>query len=220
VNNPEQAQDESNNGNQWNASYPDGGNFWSDYNGVDLLSGSDQDQEGSDGIGDTLFTIEGGSNNDYFPLIEALVMDIVSPSILSTYPEDGATDVNLSTEITIEFSESMEVEYVESAILISPEVNYSSHWNNSYRTLTINFSEPLFHETLYSISINTNAKDLAGNSLENQYDFEFTTVAKPVDEPEKEKQDSSMPFLPIILLIAIAIIIIILVLVKKKKVLK
>jgi parallel beta-helix repeat protein len=221
VNNQEQVQDDSNNGNQWNTSYPDGGNFWSDYDGVDLLSGSNQDQEGSDGIGDTPFTIEGGSNNDYYPLIEALFMDVVHPLVISTYPEDEATNVNLSSEIIIEFSESMNVESVESAILILPDVNYLLLWNNENRTLIINITENLSHETLYSISINTNARDLADNSLEHHYEFEFTTEAKPVEEPEKDEEDSSMPLLPIILLIAIAmIIIIILVLVKKKKALR
>lgn len=217
VNNQEQAQDGSNNGNQWNTSYPDGGNFWSDYNEVDMHSGADQDQEGSDGIGDTSYTIEGGSNNDYYPLIEALFMDVVSPSVISTYPTDEATDVNLSIEIIIEFSESMDMESVASAIFMSSDITYSLLWTNSNRTLTLDLSEPLSHETLYSISITTNAKDLAGNSLENQYNFKFTTVVEPVDEPI-EKEGSSIPFLPLILLIAIAIIIlIILIFVKKKR---
>jgi parallel beta-helix repeat protein len=216
VNNQEQAQDDSNSGNKWNTSYPDGGNFWSDYNGVDLYSGTDQDQEGSDGIGDTSYTIEGGSNKDYYPLIEALFMDIVPPSILSTSPNNEATNVNLSIEIIIEFSESMDVESVASAIIISPDITYSLLWADSNRTLTIDTSENLSHKTLYSIFITTSAKDPSGNSLENQYGFSFTTVAKPVVEPE-EKEDSSMPILPIILLIAIAIIIIILLFIVKKK---
>jgi parallel beta-helix repeat protein len=217
VNNQEQASDDSNNGNQWNTSYPEGGNFWSDYNGVDMHSGPNQDQEGSDGIGDASYTIEGGSNNDHYPLIEALYMDIVPPSIISTYPNNEATDVNLSIEITIEFSESMDVCSVESAIFISPEITYSLQWTNSNKTLTLDFSEPLSQKTLYSISITTNAKDLAGNSLENQYNFEFTTMVEPVDEP-KEKEQSTIPILPLILLIAIAIIIIVvLILVKKKR---
>jgi parallel beta-helix repeat protein len=218
VKNLQQAQDESNNGNQWNASYPDGGNFWSNYDGVDEHSGSNQDQDGSDGIGDTSYSIGGGSNKDYYPLIEALFMDVVHPSVISTYPEDEAIDVNLSSDIIISFSESMDMESVESAIIIIPDTNYSSLWNNSDKTLTIDFSEPLSYETIYSISITIAAKDLADNSLQNLYEFSFTTVAEPVVEPDKEEEDSSLPLLPIILLIMIAlIIIIVLVIVKKKR---
>jgi len=39
--------------------YPSGGNYWSDYQGVDLYSGPNQDQPGSDGIGDTPYSIHG-----------------------------------------------------------------------------------------------------------------------------------------------------------------
>ena len=43
--------------NAWNDDYPTGGNYWSDYIGVDLYSGPNQDLPGSDGIGDTPYTI-------------------------------------------------------------------------------------------------------------------------------------------------------------------
>jgi parallel beta-helix repeat protein len=40
--------------NSWDNGYPSGGNYWSDYNGTDLYSGtSPQSEVGSDGIGDT-----------------------------------------------------------------------------------------------------------------------------------------------------------------------
>lgn len=43
--------------NLWDNSYPSGGNYWSDYTGQDLKSGLNQDQHGSDGIGDTYYPI-------------------------------------------------------------------------------------------------------------------------------------------------------------------
>jgi parallel beta-helix repeat protein len=54
--------------NSWDIGYQSGGNYWSDYAGVDKRSGPDQDQPGSDGIGDTPYDIEGGGNRDRFPL--------------------------------------------------------------------------------------------------------------------------------------------------------
>jgi len=41
----------------WDNGYPDGGNFWSDYNGTDLYSGQFQNESGSDGIGDSQYNI-------------------------------------------------------------------------------------------------------------------------------------------------------------------
>jgi len=58
-------------GTNWNwfdAGYPSGGNYWSDYTGVDFYSGSYQNITGSDGIGDTPYIID-ANNIDRYPLI-------------------------------------------------------------------------------------------------------------------------------------------------------
>lgn len=57
--------------NFWNSSYPTGGNYWSGYNGTDVHSGPNQDQPGSDGIGDTPYTAFASPREivDNFPLM-------------------------------------------------------------------------------------------------------------------------------------------------------
>lgn len=52
----------------WNNTYPFGGNYWDNYAGVDLYDGPLQDQAGSDGIGDTNYTIY-LDKVDYYPLM-------------------------------------------------------------------------------------------------------------------------------------------------------
>lgn len=54
--------------NHWDDGYPYGGNFWSDYPGEDIKKGKNQDVPGSDGIGDTNYTIDSDSV-DHYPLI-------------------------------------------------------------------------------------------------------------------------------------------------------
>ncbi len=67
LNNIIQAIDTNGTNNSWN-NYPNGGNFWSDYTGVDNCSGPDQDMcPGPDGLGDTPYVFN--HNRDYFPLM-------------------------------------------------------------------------------------------------------------------------------------------------------
>jgi len=54
--------------NTWDDAYPSGGNYWSDYAGVDVKSGPNQNQPGSDGIGDTPYVID-ADNRDRYPFM-------------------------------------------------------------------------------------------------------------------------------------------------------
>ena len=54
--------------NVWDDDYPSGGNYWSDYAGMDLFSGPFQNETGSDGIGDTLYAID-ANNTDNYPFM-------------------------------------------------------------------------------------------------------------------------------------------------------
>lgn len=69
LNNVKQADTDAESTNAWDDGYPNGGNYWSDYTGVDLNSGPYQNTTGSDGIGDTPYTINTG-NNDNYPLMK------------------------------------------------------------------------------------------------------------------------------------------------------
>ena len=54
--------------NAWDDGYPSGGNYWSDYSGVDLYRGPYQNETGSDRIGDTPYDID-ENNRDNYPLM-------------------------------------------------------------------------------------------------------------------------------------------------------
>jgi parallel beta-helix repeat protein len=76
--------------NVWDDGYPSGGNYWSDYSGVDSNNGLYQNLTGSDGIGDTPYAIDGG-NQDNYPLMSPYVdvsEDNTPPTTSDNY--DGA----------------------------------------------------------------------------------------------------------------------------------
>lgn len=64
----------------WDNGYPSGGNYWSDYSGVDLQNGPNQNQPGSDGIGDTPYNTS-ESNQDNYPLMQVFTNIHVQPTL-------------------------------------------------------------------------------------------------------------------------------------------
>jgi parallel beta-helix repeat protein len=54
--------------NFWDDGYPSGGNYWSNYAGIDLYSGPYQNETGSDGICDSFYNID-ENNQDNYPLM-------------------------------------------------------------------------------------------------------------------------------------------------------
>ena len=71
--------------NTWDNGYPSGGNYWSNYNGTDLLRGANQNVPGSDGIGDTPYIID-GNNTDHYPLMGPYGPTANTGSNISVYP--------------------------------------------------------------------------------------------------------------------------------------
>ncbi len=105
--------------NIWDIGYPSGGNYWDDYAGVDFFGGPNQDQPGSDGIGDTPYIID-ADNIDHYPLMnpysplpadvnEDLIVDIQDIALVvlcfgscPTHPRwDPVADVNRDGQINI-----------------------------------------------------------------------------------------------------------------------
>jgi len=79
----------------WDDGYPYGGNYWSDYAGVDLHNGPYQNETGSDGIGDTPYIID-ENNQDNYPL-----MNPWAPSVEPrtwTVDDDAPADFSLIQE--------------------------------------------------------------------------------------------------------------------------
>ncbi|UCE39135.1 MAG: right-handed parallel beta-helix repeat-containing protein [Thermoplasmata archaeon] len=71
INNYYPAFDYTYNGVQWDNGYPSGGNYWSDYSGVDENHGPGQNISGSDGIGDSSYIYFWGETEveDRYPLM-------------------------------------------------------------------------------------------------------------------------------------------------------
>ena len=112
--------------------------------------------------------------------------DTTPPTVSSTTPADGATPVAVSVNFTATFSEPMDPLTITTATItlqhgatpVAGTVNYSG----LDATFTPNAS--LAFDTLYTATISTGARDLAGNAMANPYAWSFTTGPAPAAAPE------------------------------------
>ncbi|MCJ7498656.1 Ig-like domain-containing protein [bacterium] len=101
------------------------------------------------------------------------------PTVTSTTPTDGATDIMLNTDITITFSEAMNRTSVMDSLLISPDPgSVASTWSGS--TLTINPDSTLADSTTYTVTVGASVQDAEGSSMGSPYSFDFTTDEIPI----------------------------------------
>jgi len=120
--------------NIWDDGYPSGGNYWSDYTGVDGKSGSNQDQAGSDGIGDTPYTID-ANNKDRYPLMTTL--DVIAPRISIISPLNRS-EIKSSTIVAswIGSDEASGISYYEIRLDIGSWINVET--NTTYPFIGLN----------------------------------------------------------------------------------
>ncbi|MDI6781161.1 MAG: choice-of-anchor N protein, partial [bacterium] len=104
-------------------------------------------------------------------------VDSILPTILSTIPAKDATDVGITTTISIVFSEEMNTTKTQEAFVISPNPGICGyHWSNGSTTLTVELRGTLSYNTLYTCMLSTSARDTcAGNHIEQVYICRFTT---------------------------------------------
>ena len=103
--------------NTWDDGYPAGGNYWSDYKGKDLHSGPYQNKTGSDGIGDTAYTIA-TNNVDHYPLMTPTSI----PCTLTIAPTNGGKTNPTSGAYIINAGTSKQV-------IATPDTGYKlTHW--------------------------------------------------------------------------------------------
>lgn len=91
--------------NIWDFSYQVGGNYWSDYAGVDVYSGLGQNETGSDGKGDSAYIIN-ARNKDNYPL-----MPYGSPFAISVSSPQNKT--YSTTDIVLDFTVSEATSWIK-----------------------------------------------------------------------------------------------------------
>lgn len=127
--------------------------------------------------------------NDYTWSFTTEVGDITPPIVTSVNPLNGATGVNVVTNIVANFSEAVNASTVTSATFQLRDVAsnlISASVSSSSGQIMLDPIATLAPSTVYTVTITGGAsgvKDLAGNALAADYSWSFTTssvVSQPV----------------------------------------
>jgi len=166
--------------NTWNIGHPTGGNYWSDYTGVDVKSGENQDQTGSDELGDTPYIID-QNNQDNFPL-----MPYGSPpAIFIVSPENKTYTVN---SVSLKFTVSKTTTWIKYSL-------------DGQANVTITEDVTLSDLSEGEHSITVYAQDTDGKTGKSE--TIYFTIAEGAETP----QSDFSPITLIVAVIAVAVII-------------
>lgn len=109
-----------------------------------------------------------------------VVSDTTPPTVITTSPANGVSDISVNASLRATFSEEMLAWSVNTSSFtlkdgsnnpISGTVTYSG------TTATFTPSSPLAYSTAYTAKVSTGSKDLAGNPMSSDYSWTFTTEA-------------------------------------------
>jgi len=129
-------------------------------------------------------SIDGANNSNVsgeksFTTASDTTVDNIKPTVNKTNPGNVGTGIDITADITVTFSEEMNVSTLDnnsfhiknSSDNISGIVTYDS----STKTATFDPKEDLDYNTTYTATVTTDVTDLAGNGLNENETWSFTT---------------------------------------------
>lgn len=117
------------------------------------------------------------SNSYVWSFTTGTDLDATTPTVLSTDPANLAINVPLGKTVTATFSESMNPLTLNASTFILKDGASIISGVYKYAGNTISFTPTsnLLFDRIYTATITKDAKDIAGNSLTNDYTWTFTT---------------------------------------------
>ncbi len=114
-----------------------------------------------------------------------ITSDTTSPTITLVSPEDGTVDVPVTSVVVIvTFSEPVDPTTVNASTFVLTKMASTAITvaggiavNGAVATLTLETS--LEYSALYAVVVTSGVKDIAGNALGSDYEWEFTTMQDP-----------------------------------------
>jgi hypothetical protein len=132
---------------------------------------------------------EPGTSND----IDITIENILLPNAVAHTPTGN--NVPLESTITLTFNKAMDHESTENAFLITPDISGHFSWDDDTNKLIFIPDINLNYSTTYTVTLVTTALDNKGNSLVDNYQWNFKTINNPEDESSQSFWDTWEPII-------------------------
>jgi hypothetical protein len=115
-----------------------------------------------------------GNNLELFSWEFTTIPSIVTAPEVDKWEPTG-TDVSVkNVQIRVDFTEDMNSQTTEAAVSIEPEIEFGYDWNGKDEIIIIPL-DPLKYDTKYTVYISTNATDMDGEHLQENFTWYFFT---------------------------------------------
>ncbi len=135
----------------------------------------------SAGISTAVISLKGEAMKEFYAwtFTTGTTPDVTLPTVTLTDPLNNATGVALNKVISATFSEAMDPLTITSSTFLLKQGSVAVPGAVTYVGAKANFSPTgnLDYSKVYTATVTTGAKDLAGNSLAINLNFSFTSVA-------------------------------------------
>lgn len=153
---------------------------------------------GSLALGANAFSVlakNGGGQSSAADTVQVTYADTTPPLVTAVFPADGATGVDIFTDLTAQFSEALDgMTLTSAAFTLSGGVGGDVTYDGTVATLTTGVS--LAYSTAYTAMLTTGIEDAQGNAMATAFSWSFTTQADPhagegeeEDGPEEDPEE-------------------------------
>jgi len=171
----------------WDAGYPCGGNYWAGYNGTDTHNGPYQNLTGSDGIGDTPYTIPSEFPTvidvDHYPLMNPWTGTVDDLAVLNIDFNKTAVGVGQAMQINVlvantgDYTESVRPRCYANGTSVTHFLMLPIPLNSSYATvITFTWNTTDFPIGIYLLSANVTAATNETHTSDNTFIQGWVTV--------------------------------------------
>ena len=193
--------------NQWDKGYPDGGNYWSDYIGMDENSGPNQNLTGSDDIGDIPYILYHKSNQDKnqdnYPLMYLKIFKWYNDKDIDKIPDDWENKHGLNDSNPNDATEDSDLDNL---------TNFEEYANNTDPNDSDSDNDGLSDgDEIREYHTNPLSQDTDGDNFSDKTEIDKET--DPLDEdnyPEEKNKQEVTDYTNLIIFFLLILIILIL----------